>query len=141
MFGRKRWRILQNRAQYTFRKQHSIIVAIVVLHNFILRHPSRVDPEFSACDVHETFIFPKAYMHGRRQAQEDNTSEVDFDINSEFEVDYKSQEYAAIVFAALDVDKELQPDKVKRQISISDGDLKQWRQDFCVHRSAHFLIS
>ncbi|KAK8964041.1 hypothetical protein KSP40_PGU014842 [Platanthera guangdongensis] len=42
----------------------------------------------------------------------------------EFEVDYKSQEYAAIVFAALDVDKELQPDKVKRQISISDGKLK-----------------
>ncbi|KAK8964341.1 hypothetical protein KSP40_PGU003811 [Platanthera guangdongensis] len=47
-----------------------------------------------------------------------------WEYNCEFEVDYKSQEYAAIVFAALDVDKVLQPDKVKRQISISDGKLK-----------------
>ncbi|KAL0923503.1 hypothetical protein M5K25_007562 [Dendrobium thyrsiflorum] len=47
-----------------------------------------------------------------------------WDYSCDFEVDYKSQDHAAIVFAALDVDKELQPDKVKRQISVFDGKLK-----------------
>ncbi|CAL9135943.1 unnamed protein product [Musa acuminata var. zebrina] len=41
-----------------------------------------------------------------------------------FEVDYGSEEHAKIVYATLTVDKELQPDKVKRQMSISDGKLK-----------------
>ncbi|KAJ8466324.1 hypothetical protein OPV22_028876 [Ensete ventricosum] len=42
----------------------------------------------------------------------------------DFEVDYGSEEHANIVYATLAVDKELQPDKVKRQMSISDGKLK-----------------
>lgn len=41
----------------------------------------------------------------------------------DFEVDYESNENASIVYAALAVDKELQPDKVKRQISVVNGKL------------------
>ncbi|XP_058095867.1 uncharacterized protein LOC131241172 [Magnolia sinica] len=41
----------------------------------------------------------------------------------DFEVDYGSEKNASIVLAALAVDKELQPDKVKRQMSLSDGRL------------------
>ncbi|WRX18378.1 CTAG/Pcc1 family - like 1 [Theobroma cacao] len=44
-------------------------------------------------------------------------------ICSDLEVDLESEENASIVYAALVVDKELQPDKVKRQMSISDGKL------------------
>ncbi|GFP94778.1 hypothetical protein PHJA_001622200 [Phtheirospermum japonicum] len=39
------------------------------------------------------------------------------------EVDYESDEIASIVYATLTVDKELQPDKVKRQMSVSNGKL------------------
>lgn len=42
---------------------------------------------------------------------------------SDLEVDYESEESASIVYAALAVDKELQPDKVKRQMSVSNGKL------------------
>ncbi|OVA14725.1 EKC/KEOPS complex [Macleaya cordata] len=41
----------------------------------------------------------------------------------DLEVDYGSDENASMVCAALAVDKELQPDKVKRQMSVSDGKL------------------
>ncbi|XP_068653659.1 uncharacterized protein [Aristolochia californica] len=41
----------------------------------------------------------------------------------DLDVDYGSQEVASVVYAALAVDKELQPDKVKRQMSISAGKL------------------
>ncbi|XP_043708838.1 uncharacterized protein LOC122658043 [Telopea speciosissima] len=41
----------------------------------------------------------------------------------DLEVDYASEMNAAMVYAALAVDKELQPDKVKRQMSVSDGKL------------------
>ncbi|KAJ0102869.1 hypothetical protein Patl1_05188 [Pistacia atlantica] len=44
-------------------------------------------------------------------------------ICSDFEVDYESEENASMVFAALAVDKELQPDKVKRQMSVANGKL------------------
>ncbi|KAG0460422.1 hypothetical protein HPP92_020719 [Vanilla planifolia] len=47
-----------------------------------------------------------------------------WEYSCDFEVDYKSHNHAAIVFAALEVDKELQPDKVKRHVYISDGKLK-----------------
>ncbi|KAJ6819623.1 uncharacterized protein M6B38_328580 [Iris pallida] len=47
-----------------------------------------------------------------------------WDYSCDFEVDYGSKEHADIVYAALDVDKELQPDKVKRQMTVSDGRLK-----------------
>ncbi|KAK9204609.1 hypothetical protein WN943_014871 [Citrus x changshan-huyou] len=42
---------------------------------------------------------------------------------NDFEVDYESNENASIVYAALAIDKELQPDKVKRQISVINGKL------------------
>uniref|UniRef100_A0A6N2LKL1 AB hydrolase-1 domain-containing protein n=1 Tax=Salix viminalis TaxID=40686 RepID=A0A6N2LKL1_SALVM len=41
----------------------------------------------------------------------------------DFEVDFGSEENASIIYAALAVDKELQPDKVKRLMSVSDGKL------------------
>ncbi|KAM7499786.1 hypothetical protein LguiA_024200 [Lonicera macranthoides] len=46
-----------------------------------------------------------------------------WDFSCVLEVDYKSQENASIVYSALAVDKELQPDKVKRQMSVSNGKL------------------
>ncbi|KAH9780128.1 hypothetical protein KPL71_007969 [Citrus sinensis] len=44
-------------------------------------------------------------------------------LHGDFEVDYESNENASIVYAALAIDKELQPDKVKRQISVINGKL------------------
>ncbi|KAH9780052.1 hypothetical protein KPL71_007930 [Citrus sinensis] len=41
-----------------------------------------------------------------------------WEFSCDFEVDYESNENASIVYAALAIDKELQPDKVKRQISV-----------------------
>ncbi|KAK8933840.1 hypothetical protein KSP39_PZI015846 [Platanthera zijinensis] len=55
--------------QYSFSKQCVIVVATMTLHNFIRRHPSRVDPEFRACDLDETFVHPEAYEH-RAQRRE-----------------------------------------------------------------------
>lgn len=65
--------------QYTFQKQSSSVVAIMALHNFIRRHPSRVDQEFRDCDVDETFIYPEANVQGRRRARKNITVEVDVD--------------------------------------------------------------
>ncbi|GFP78817.1 hypothetical protein PHJA_000025200, partial [Phtheirospermum japonicum] len=39
------------------------------------------------------------------------------------EVDYESDEIASIVYATLAFDKELHPDKVRRQMSVSNGKL------------------
>ncbi|KAG5558864.1 hypothetical protein RHGRI_008722 [Rhododendron griersonianum] len=44
-------------------------------------------------------------------------------LTHDFEVDYESEENAQIVYSALAVDKELQPDKVKRQMTVSNGKL------------------
>ncbi|XP_042512856.1 uncharacterized protein LOC122087715 [Macadamia integrifolia] len=41
----------------------------------------------------------------------------------DLEVDYASEKNASMVYAALAVDKELQPDKVKRQMSVFNGKL------------------
>ncbi|XP_021729118.1 uncharacterized protein LOC110696139 [Chenopodium quinoa] len=41
----------------------------------------------------------------------------------DLEVNFESDEKAYIVYAALNVDKELQPDKVKRVLSVSNGKL------------------
>ncbi|KAH6784080.1 transcription factor [Perilla frutescens var. hirtella] len=46
-----------------------------------------------------------------------------WDFCCNLEVDYSSEEVASMVYAALAVDKELQPDKVKRHMSISNGKL------------------
>ncbi|KAK1598476.1 hypothetical protein QYE76_071910 [Lolium multiflorum] len=40
-----------------------------------------------------------------------------------FEVDYGSEEHATIVYKTLVVDKELQPDKVRRGMTVSGGKL------------------
>ncbi|XP_071929385.1 uncharacterized protein [Coffea arabica] len=44
-------------------------------------------------------------------------------IQIDLEVNYESERKVRIVYSALDVDKELQPDKVKREMSVSDGKL------------------
>ncbi|CAN1179406.1 hypothetical protein LINPERPRIM_LOCUS36676 [Linum perenne] len=49
------------------------------------------------------------------------TSDDKFSAN--LEVDFESEEHASIVYAALAVDKELQPDKVKREMVVNDGKL------------------
>ncbi|KAK7384811.1 hypothetical protein VNO78_30514 [Psophocarpus tetragonolobus] len=41
----------------------------------------------------------------------------------DMEIDFGSEKNASIVYAALAVDKELQPDKVKRIMTVSDGKL------------------
>ncbi|KAK0592133.1 hypothetical protein LWI29_013835 [Acer saccharum] len=46
-----------------------------------------------------------------------------WDFSCDLEVDFESDKNASIVYAALAVDKELQPDKVKRQMSIANGKL------------------
>ncbi|KAK2992751.1 hypothetical protein RJ640_023264 [Escallonia rubra] len=46
-----------------------------------------------------------------------------WEFTCDLEVDYMSEDNARIVYSALAVDKELQPDKVKRQMSVTDGKL------------------
>ncbi|CAI9295607.1 unnamed protein product [Lactuca saligna] len=46
-----------------------------------------------------------------------------WEFSCDLEVDFKSDENAGIVYSTLAVDKELQPDKVKRLMSVSDGKL------------------
>ncbi|KAK3219176.1 hypothetical protein Dsin_013146 [Dipteronia sinensis] len=46
-----------------------------------------------------------------------------WDFSCDLEVDFESDENASIVYAALAIDKELQPDKVKRQMSVANGKL------------------
>ncbi|GMH08885.1 hypothetical protein Nepgr_010725 [Nepenthes gracilis] len=47
----------------------------------------------------------------------------EWDFSCDLEVDYQSDEKASIVYSALAVDKELQPDKVKRKMLVSNGKL------------------
>ncbi|CAK9318171.1 unnamed protein product [Citrullus colocynthis] len=49
--------------------------------------------------------------------------EAKWEFSCEFEVNYESAKKASIVYNALIIDKELQPDKVKRVMSVSDGKL------------------
>ncbi|KAG2580270.1 uncharacterized protein LOC120679799 [Panicum virgatum] len=46
-----------------------------------------------------------------------------WDFKCNFEVDYGSEEQASIVYKTLAIDKELQPDKVKREMTVSGGKL------------------
>ncbi|XP_039142475.1 uncharacterized protein LOC120279614 [Dioscorea cayenensis subsp. rotundata] len=46
-----------------------------------------------------------------------------WDFSCDFEVDNGSEEHATIIREALAVDQELQPDKVRRHMSVSDGKL------------------
>ncbi|XP_021909364.1 uncharacterized protein LOC110823310 [Carica papaya] len=45
------------------------------------------------------------------------------DFSCDLEVDLESKENASMIYAALAVDEELQPDKVRRQMSVSDSKL------------------
>ncbi|RLN05062.1 uncharacterized protein C2845_PM13G23800 [Panicum miliaceum] len=46
-----------------------------------------------------------------------------WDFKCNIEIDYGSEEQASIVYKTLAVDKELQPDKVKREVTASGGKL------------------
>ncbi|PWA96069.1 EKC/KEOPS complex, subunit Pcc1 [Artemisia annua] len=46
-----------------------------------------------------------------------------WEFSCDLEVDYKSEEKANIIYSSLAVDKELQPDKVRRVMSVVDGKL------------------
>ncbi|XP_058752954.1 uncharacterized protein LOC131661279 [Vicia villosa] len=46
-----------------------------------------------------------------------------WDFSCDLEVDFGSEENASIVYATISVDKELQPGKVKRLMSVSNGKL------------------
>ncbi|XP_031392727.1 uncharacterized protein LOC116204671 [Punica granatum] len=46
-----------------------------------------------------------------------------WDFSCDLVVDFQSEEKASMVHRALAVDKELQPDKVRREITVSDGKL------------------
>ncbi|XAR71501.1 hypothetical protein NMG60_11028801 [Bertholletia excelsa] len=46
-----------------------------------------------------------------------------WEFSCDFEVDFDSEKNAQIVYSSLAVDKELQPDKVKRQMTVSNGKL------------------
>ncbi|KAF0900030.1 hypothetical protein E2562_026269 [Oryza meyeriana var. granulata] len=46
-----------------------------------------------------------------------------WDFTCDFEIDYGSEEHASIVYKTLAVDKELQPDKVKREMTVLGGKL------------------
>ncbi|CAN6444773.1 unnamed protein product [Victoria cruziana] len=51
------------------------------------------------------------------------TTESEWPFSCDLEVDFCSEKNASMVYTALVVDKELQPDKVKRQMEASDGKL------------------
>ncbi|CAF1756307.1 hypothetical protein Bca4012_044526 [Brassica carinata] len=46
-----------------------------------------------------------------------------WDFSCKLDVNFESEEHALIVYTTLDVDKELQPDKVRRVMSVSDNKL------------------
>ncbi|XP_010263199.1 PREDICTED: uncharacterized protein LOC104601538 isoform X1 [Nelumbo nucifera] len=54
---------------------------------------------------------------------DDKTLASQWEFSCDLEVDYESEENASMVYAALAVDKELQPDKVRRKMSVADGKL------------------
>ncbi|XXG90046.1 hypothetical protein AAC387_Pa12g1906 [Persea americana] len=62
-----------------------------------------------------------AVVAGAKDGKAPPSSQWEF--SCDLEVDFQSEENASMVHAALAVDKELQPDKVKRQMSLSDGKL------------------
>ncbi|KAF8380011.1 hypothetical protein HHK36_027480 [Tetracentron sinense] len=57
------------------------------------------------------------------EAADGETLPSEWEFCCDLEVDYESEENASMVYSALAVDKELQPDKVKRQMSVSNGKL------------------
>ncbi|KAH7543822.1 hypothetical protein JRO89_XS15G0025600 [Xanthoceras sorbifolium] len=70
-------------------------------------------------------LFVMAFQNSRRLLQYLKPVRVRASLTQSYdlEVDFESDENASIVYAALAVDKELQPDKVKRQMSVANGKL------------------
>ncbi|XP_020582826.1 uncharacterized protein LOC110026284 [Phalaenopsis equestris] len=54
---KKKWAILHDMPSYPFPKQVHIVVATMTLHNFIRRHPSRSDTDFSMADNDELNVY------------------------------------------------------------------------------------
>ncbi|XP_020584780.1 uncharacterized protein LOC110027620 [Phalaenopsis equestris] len=54
---KKKWVILRDMSSYPFQKQVYIVVATMTLHNFIRRHSSQSDTDFSMADNDELNIF------------------------------------------------------------------------------------
>ncbi|CAI9100891.1 OLC1v1038079C2 [Oldenlandia corymbosa var. corymbosa] len=52
-----------------------------------------------------------------------------WEFSCDLEVDFQSDRKANIVCSSLAVDKELQPDKVKREMSVSDGKLSVYARN------------
>uniref|UniRef100_A0A2P2JJU3 Uncharacterized protein n=1 Tax=Rhizophora mucronata TaxID=61149 RepID=A0A2P2JJU3_RHIMU len=50
-------------------------------------------------------------------------AQTQWDFSCDLDVEFESEVNASIVYAALAVDKELQPDKVKREMIVSNGKL------------------
>ncbi|XP_020571505.1 uncharacterized protein LOC110018511 [Phalaenopsis equestris] len=57
---KKKWVILRDMSTYPFPKQVQIVVATMALHNFIRRHHSRTDAEFSVIEEDSMEIPPEA---------------------------------------------------------------------------------
>ncbi|KAK8935066.1 hypothetical protein KSP39_PZI012918 [Platanthera zijinensis] len=79
---KKKWRILSKMPQYTFKKQRSIVLATMALHNYIRRHPSRWDPEFNACDADEASYVP--LVDENPAAEDDIESDVGDVVGAEY---------------------------------------------------------
>ncbi|KAK8957096.1 hypothetical protein KSP39_PZI000389 [Platanthera zijinensis] len=53
---KKKWAILRDMPSYSFTKQKRIVLATIALHNFIRRHPSRIDPDFRESETISTGV-------------------------------------------------------------------------------------
>ncbi|XP_020585220.1 uncharacterized protein LOC110027915 [Phalaenopsis equestris] len=60
---KKKWVILRDMPTYPFPKQVQIVVATMALHNFIRRHHSRTDAEFSVIEEDSMEIPPEAFEY------------------------------------------------------------------------------
>jgi EKC/KEOPS complex subunit PCC1/LAGE3 len=59
----------------------------------------------------------------RHGLQEMDVAPSNWDFTCDFEINFGSSENASIAYSVLAVDKELQPDQVRREMSVSDGKL------------------
>ncbi|XP_020599333.1 uncharacterized protein LOC110038770 [Phalaenopsis equestris] len=70
---KKKWVILRDMPSYPFQKQVYIVVATMALHNFIRRHSSQSDTDFSMADNDELNILeqPTGHVGGHSLPEED----------------------------------------------------------------------
>ncbi|KAK4838206.1 hypothetical protein QYF36_011908 [Acer negundo] len=81
----------------------------------------------SSLHADAVFLFstplPSTSLPGKNLEMAAAAASPPWDFSCDLEVDFESDENASIVYAALAIDKELQPDKVKRQMSVANGKL------------------